>query len=533
MSDDFPVDFAEPGHADLTWEWDDMHMPFALAPLAADYVRAIAHGLNEPYVRLGFPQRSHIAVWNAYAYFAYEPNVSDEERPAARERFTEACRLRAEATARFWAEEAIPELLGLYATIDGIAVDDLSSAELAAGWAASWAAALRAWEIHFFSILGPYQVVEDLADSYEAAVPGRPAGEALRLIQGFSPDLFDVALRMDELAADAARRPAITAWLRSGVPPTREALAGLHGGAEFLALVDAFLARHGHLGQAFDDLAQPSFAEEPSLLLAEIAKRLERAPIGAAARRTALYEEANRLAKRARVALAERPEELARFEHLLALGREIGHLTEGHNYWIDRMAQAKMRTLALRIGRRLVREGSLEEPADVLYLGLDEVAAAVLEPADRRPLITARKRDLEHWRSVRPPRVIGKPRDEGPVDRFEGERLESIEPGVLRGTGASAGIVRGPARVALSTSDFRRIQPGDVIVCPSSNPSWVPVFTIAAGLVTNTGGVLSHAAVVAREFGLPAVVGVVDATSQIGDGRTVEIDGTLGTVRLL
>ena len=85
----------------------------------------------------------------------------------------------------------------------------------------------------------------------------------------------------------------------------------------------------------------------------------------------------------------------------------------------------------------------------------------------------------------------------------------------------------------LTSTEFDRIGPGDVIVCPSSNPSWVPVFTIAGGLVTNTGGVLSHAAVVAREFGLPAVVGVAGATTAIADGRQLEIDGTAGTVRLL
>jgi pyruvate,water dikinase len=78
-----------------------------------------------------------------------------------------------------------------------------------------------------------------------------------------------------------------------------------------------------------------------------------------------------------------------------------------------------------------------------------------------------------------------------------------------------------------------RIAPGDIIVCPATTPSWVPVFTIASGLVTNTGGVLAHAAVVAREFGLPAVVGVAGATSRIPDGALIEIDGTTGVVRLL
>jgi pyruvate,water dikinase len=93
--------------------------------------------------------------------------------------------------------------------------------------------------------------------------------------------------------------------------------------------------------------------------------------------------------------------------------------------------------------------------------------------------------------------------------------------------------VRGPARVTLSQADFGSVEPGDIIVCPSSNPSWVPVFTIAGGLITDTGGVLSHAAVVAREFALPAVVGTGDATRRIADGRLVELDGTSGVVRLL
>jgi len=151
-------------------------------------------------------------------------------------------------------------------------------------------------------------------------------------------------------------------------------------------------------------------------------------------------------------------------------------------------------------------------------------------------VVDRRKREHAGHQALHPPRTIGAARPAEPtstVDRFDGARLASDDPNELRGNGASAGVVRGTARVALSPDDFGRIQPGDIIVCPSSNPSWVPVFAIAGGLVTNTGGVLSHAAVVAREFGLPAVVGTGDATARIVDGRMVEIDGTRGTVRLL
>jgi pyruvate,water dikinase len=532
----FPYEFADPTDAELEWEWDDMHMPFAMTPLAADYVRVIGGGFNEPYERLDHPPRMFTAVWNGYAYFAGRPNAQEEERKPNRERFFEKCRQRAEVTADYWANEAIPELKALYARVDGVDAESADREELAAGWLDAWAAVQQAWKIHFWAILGPYQVVDDLADVYESAVSDAEAGEALRLIQGFSPELYDVAVQLEEVTELASRHPELAARLQAEPLATLDELALLPGGRAFVERVLGFLDVHGHLGQAYDDLGQPSYAEAPELLLSEIGKRLERPTQSAEARRTALHAEADRLAAAARAQLAEEPEKLGTFDHLLALARDIGHLTEGHNYWIDRMAQAKLRSLAVRVGRRLVRDGAFDDPEDVLYLGRDEVADVIREPRDLRPLIVERRAAHRHWLSVEPPKIIGK-KDEGvgapEPDRFEGVQVESTEANVLRGTGASQGIVRGPARVALSNLDFPRIRPGDIIVCPSSNPSWVPVFTIAGGLVTNTGGVLSHAAVVAREFALPAVVGVADATRTISDGQTIEIDGTQGTVRLL
>jgi phosphoenolpyruvate synthase/pyruvate phosphate dikinase len=145
-----------------------------------------------------------------------------------------------------------------------------------------------------------------------------------------------------------------------------------------------------------------------------------------------------------------------------------------------------------------------------------------------------RRATFERQQAMTPPRYVGPvPKDTSAPDRFDSAQVEQTTADELRGTGASAGIVRGPARLVASQDAFAAVQPGDIIVCPASNPSWVPVFTIAGGLITNTGGVLSHAAVVAREFGLPAVVGVTGATDRIADGRMVEIDGTAGTVRLL
>ena len=365
--------------------------------------------------------------------------------------------------------------------------------------------------------------------------PGAPSSEALNLMQGYGDDLFAVELGSEALALSANAAPAVAAALRAG-GATREGLLAVDGGDAFVAQLDGFLAEHGHLGQACDDFILASWVEEPDVYIAELAKRIGRPAVSATRRRERLRSEADALADRFRERLADQPEELARFDRLLALAREIGPLTEGHNYWIDRMTQSRLRQLATRVGRRLAAEGAIGTADDVFFLEHADITAALASPTDLRAIVSARKARHAHHQGIRPPSVVGKPRDadvDAVVDRFDGARIESNVANELHGTGASAGIVRGPARVALSPADFGRIQPGDIIVCPSSNPSWVPVFVIAGGLVTNTGGVLSHAAVVAREFGLPAVVGIAGATDQIADGRDVEIDGTRGIVRML
>jgi phosphohistidine swiveling domain-containing protein len=535
----FPIDFDDPADIELAWEWDDMHMPFALTPLSGDFVRVVGSGFDDPNIRYSdagfgaFPQRWHCAVWNGYAYFAIRRNYSQEERPAVIERYTAMARSRIEATDAYWREQLLPELHQLYDRIESVPVETGSRDEVAAGWEAAWQAAERAWAIHFDAILGPYQVMDDLADAYEVANPGAPPGEALRLAQGGHHELLDVELGAEQLAALAAASPAVADALRAGVRSI-EALGEMPDGGEFVAALEPFLRRHGHLGQSVDDLALASWGEEPGNLLAELAKRLEHAPEAAAERRARLEREANELADAARARLADRPDDLATFEHALRYARSIGFLTEVHNYWIDRKSQARIRSLAMRVGHRLAGEGVIAQAADVLYLHRGEIAELIRHPVDRRALIDERRADHEQHQRITPPRYVGKPPPPPiAVDRFDGARFDSTEANVLRGTGASSGIIRGPARVVLTSLEFDRIRPGDIIVCPSSNPSWVPVFTIAGGLVTNTGGVLSHAAVVAREFGLPAVVGVANATTTIRDGQQLEIDGVAGTVRLL
>jgi len=197
------------------------------------------------------------------------------------------------------------------------------------------------------------------------------------------------------------------------------------------------------------------------------------------------------------------------------------------------MAQSRLRRFAWRVGARLVEAGVLDTVDDILFLRRTEVADVLRRPEDRRAAIQARRAEHARRRGTRPPAKVGKPSEDGDGDRFDGSTIKAESADEVRGTGASAGIARGPARVVIDQSAFGNVQPGDVIVCPSSNPSWVPLFAIAAGLVTDTGGVLSHAAVVAREFGLPAVAGLPGIQHRLRSGQRLRVDGARGTVRVV
>jgi len=530
--EDFPFEWLEPRDAELTWEWDDMHMPQALTPLAGDYVLLMTVGFGYGYERLELPIEIKSRIWNGYAYFTADIPLPDAEHEGMWRQRSVRARQQIALTHDYWIRR-LDEIRAIYADVAAIPVEDLSGPAMADAWALAWLRLERPWRVHFYVIRGPYQVLEDLADLYESIVEDAAPGDGLALIGGGADELQAVETELEALVGMLRATPELMLDFPAGEDVVGT-LAARAEAAPFLTAFDAFLARHGHLGQSWDDLAEASWVEAPDLLMAEIAKRAAEPPgTTAAARRAALAERAETLAARARERLAHDPERARTFEATLEAARRIGPITETHNYWIDRMVQSLLRRLAMRVGSRLVRDDVITAQADVLYLHVDEITELLRKPANRHELVSERRLDHAYWAARRPPRQLGKPSGDSGGDRFDGVRIASTDPNEVRGIGASAGLARGPARVVLDQETFGAVRPGDIIISMSSNPSWVPLFAIAGGLVTDTGGVLSHAGVVAREFALPAVVGTGDGTTRIADGRLVELDGSTGVVRLL
>lgn len=535
MSEAFPVTWEDSSDPDLSWEWDGMHTPHALAPLAGDYTRVVAGGMTYRYERFGVPKRLLCRIINGYAYFAEQVLVPETELARIRELETEGRRAQARVVREFWDRTVFPTLLETYSWMRGAPIETAPLAEVAGAWDELWRRLPHLWGLHFMTNAGSYRSLNELADLYESLVEGAHPGEALTLAQGLPNELQRVQRDLYLLTGRARSLPAVAGLIERDLGGALAEIPGVKGGPQFMDTLREFLKSHGHLGQPFDDLTLPSWEDEPALVLAEIRKRLLHAGEDPETQRLRLRAEAQALANRVRERLRDRPDDLQRFEEALGLACEAGPLTEAHNYWLDRMLHAHLHRFALRVGRRLAEASIISDPRDDFFLHVKEIGQALRDPRDLRAVVARRRAEHDRWSAAQPPKYLGKPPDPSPPpDRFEPPPTEQAgDERVLRGLGASAGTGRGPARVVLSPDDFGRVQPGDVLVCASSNPSWVPLFGIIAGLVTNTGGVLAHASVVAREFGVPAVVGTGDATQRLRDGQRVEVDGTAGEVRIL
>ena len=209
----------------------------------------------------------------------------------------------------------------------------------------------------------------------------------------------------------------------------------------------------------------------------------------------------------------------------LPYAQHIGPVTEDHNLLADQRIGNASRSRWLKIGDMLQSRGSVELAGDVFYYEVDELLelleSNVLLGAEK---LLSRKKQLGRWRSVVPPAVIGK----GAL--VVDEMAEEI---IVEGMAASAGSYTGRARVIQAVTEANSLVEGDVLVCDITTPAWTPYFAVIGAVVTNIGSVLAHGAIVAREFGIPAVVATGNGTSVIPDGATVMVNGTAGTVTVV
>jgi phosphohistidine swiveling domain-containing protein len=286
-----------------------------------------------------------------------------------------------------------------------------------------------------------------------------------------------------------------------------------------------FLRLYGHRAVAEIDLGLPRWSEDPTYILGVLASYLrfddpELAP-------DVQFRRAAREAEEMVSELTRRASRKGRLKgalvgFLLRRARALAGLREMPKFFVV-LVLARARALLLEVGEELARSERLESAGDVFFVTLAEAYSA-LAGNDLRPAVRERRADYEReLKRRRVPRVLlsdgTEPCAEAPPDYA----------GALRGSPASPGTVTAKARVILDPTGAR-LEPGEILVAPSTDPGWTPLFLTASGLVMEMGGAMSHGAVVAREYGIPAVVGVPEATERIADGERITVDGAGGTV---
>jgi pyruvate,water dikinase len=212
------------------------------------------------------------------------------------------------------------------------------------------------------------------------------------------------------------------------------------------------------------------------------------------------------------------PRALSAFDRAVDIARGFVFAREASLYFLEEIV-GMVRTRADWLGAWLVAEGRLDVARNIYYLTPSELEAAVSGKEEVEINRIAEHRQLA-WEQMR----------EAWNDTPFVERRRQTS---MRGTAVSRGLAVGGARIIRGANDFQKLAAGDILVCPSTTPAWTPLFAIAAAVVADAGGVLSHAAIVAREYGIPAVMGCSDATRTLVDGEPIEVNGTTGTVRRL
>ena len=360
------------------------------------------------------------------------------------------------------------------------------------------------------------------ADTLALSVPGNITAE-----MGLA--LLDVA--------DAIRpHPAVVAFLDRVAPDTTAAallheLGTLSGGKQARAAIESFLDVHGVRCVGEIDIARPRWHERPGLLVAMILAHVRTAEPGAAKRRVEEgRQRARAMQEEVLTRLRRLPDGHARAAEVEALivrlrtfagYREYPKYAMVGRYWIHRQA-------LLGEADRLAAADVIEDADDIHFLSLPELREVVDTRRLDRDLVVRRREAFRAHHDLVPPRVIT---SDGEVVTGD-YRRDDVPAGALVGLGVSAGTVEGRARVVAGIGEAD-LAPGDILVTGFTDPSWTPTFLGIDGLVTEVGGLMTHGAVIAREYGLPAVVGVEHATQLIRDGQRIRIHGTEGYVEIL
>jgi pyruvate,water dikinase len=536
----------EPG---TTYMFDPMHFPYPLSPLTASTLGpAFGSGTTAAFREARLPiEGVDVRHRNHYRYerwIGVTPANEDEARVIG-ETAEKSMQAEIGRMMERWHGEHLPAISSHLQRLQELQVGTASPTELLEMIAEAHAIHVELWTIHF-RIVVPMLLAMQLFDELYADLFDSSESDAHALLVGGLSESVKAGIGLSDLAASADELGLGALFQQSDAGDMLALLEQSAAGRSFLARLQEYLEQYG-LRQDLFEFSTPTWREDPSFALTSIRNYLQ---TGHDARRDhdAMARSAELALTGARAQLAAYPEAVrGQFEAMLQFGRQGAFLQEEHNFHIDQRGMALLRLFYLRIGERFVQAGLVDSADDIFMFSIEEIQHAVekklLESADAlRSLVQERRLAMAAALTVAPPPFIGEPpagppptsnpMERGMIRFFGGGPQQAEEPNQLKGNGGSRGTATGIARVARTLEEAKDVLPGEILVAVTTMPAWTPLFGIAAAVVTETGGPLSHCAIVAREYGIPAVVGAHGATQRIVTGQSITVDGSSGIITL-
>jgi phosphohistidine swiveling domain-containing protein len=310
----------------------------------------------------------------------------------------------------------------------------------------------------------------------------------------------------------------------------RGKIAAVEEGEKFLKKWDEFMAQHGHHCRGEMEVFNPRWSETPDYILSTIRNYLgdfgQSDPIQNYRDHIRKREQ---LTNRCRQQLKNPVKRLV-FNHIVHRAQQGVIFRENWKSEAVRYTAA-LRSILLELGQRLNNKGIFENTNDIFFLKLEEIVPVTRSKPnlDVKETITSRRAEYEKNKSITPPMVV--------IGKFDPDNytpdVVNTKVEVLNGLAVSPGVVTGKARVILKADTDEQVLPGEILVAPFTDPGWIPYFIPAAAIVMDVGGMLSHGSIIAREYGIPAVVNVGPATKVIKTGQTIQVDANKGVVKIL
>ncbi|MBI1294393.1 phosphoenolpyruvate synthase [bacterium] len=534
------------------------HMPEPLSPLFAELYleEGLSKSFDEMALFMGKLADTELNVWdfveppfaitvNGYAYTIGSFQLRRELIPKFLGFYVQVLPKMIQHMVPYWRDNGLPTYLS---TIEKWKSVDFNAAadekllqgmhDLAVADAVYWfAAAVPLGLARVTDALLDSFLKEDVAGRLGADQPRPTSGSYLR---GFPSKTLDAQMEIEQIARQIRASAELARRVEDA--PAQQLLAVLSAAPEGRPILDAIhghLARYGHQIYSLDFVV-PTQAEEPLPVLLSIKGALAHPAQDALAQQARLSAEREALIQRTNRVLG--PLSGWFFRLFLGWAQRFSPYREEALFYVG-AGWPVLRRLALELGRRLHAAGSLHSADHVFYLLTPELTAVSharedgVARADLADLARKRVQLREARKRLNPPLSV--PADAqlkfGPIrlKMFEPPAPPTVDGPMLAGVAVSPGTVTAAASVILSPSDFDKMTPDTILVCPTTTPAWTPLFSQARGLVTDIGGALAHGSIVAREYGIPAVMGTGIATQRIRSGQRIHIDGDRGTVTLL